>query len=223
MNVLNLSPGRTIISLALLIALSIPIPWVHHFQEKKIIELKVADTVKIKVSKRLPFFLSPQASLNEQLQNWLIDHLVCVRWQEHLMFLTEQLEFFPERSLELPPEAGPFPITYSSTVGVVGWVLPKVAIIDGYGLNDYVIARLPSEPQLKRRMAHDRFAPRPYVTSFLLHVSVMAAKKVRYRQRPPDFELTSEKNIAYEKYWDDKLVKGMNIPDSLIPFPTKPK
>ncbi|MCH9025248.1 MAG: hypothetical protein IH931_07935 [candidate division Zixibacteria bacterium] len=72
-------------------------------------------------------------------------------------------------------------------------------------------------------MAHDRFAPHAYVASFLPNVSVMAPKEVRYRQRPPDFELTSEKIIAYEKFWDDKLVKGINIPDSLIPFPTTRK
>ena len=29
------------------------------------------------------------------------------------------------------------------TVGVVGWVLPEVAIIDRFGLNDRVIARAP--------------------------------------------------------------------------------
>ena len=223
MNVLKFSPARTIISLTLLIALSMPIPWVHHFQEKKITELKVADTVKIKVSSKLPFFLRPLARLNEQLQSWLIDHLVCVRWQEHRMFLIRQLEFFPERSLELPPEAGRFPIIYSSTVGVVGWVLPKIAVIDGYGLNDYVIARLQIEPQIKRRMAHDRFAPHAYVASFLPNVSVKIAKEVSYRQRPPDFELTREKIIAYEKFWDDKLVKRINIQDSLAPFPTKRK
>ncbi|MEE8404962.1 MAG: hypothetical protein V3S17_06190, partial [candidate division Zixibacteria bacterium] len=223
MSLLNLSPGRTIISLALLIALSIPIPWVHHFEEKKITELKVADTVKIKVSNKLPFFLKPLARLNEHLQSWLLDHLVCVRWQEHRMFLIGQLEFFPQRSLELPSEAGPFPVAYFSTVGVAGWVLPKVAVIDGYGLNDYVIARLPIDPGIKRMMAHDRFAPHAYVVSFLPNVNIMSSGKVRYRQRPPDFELTREKIIAYEKFWDDKFVKRMDIPDSLAPFPTKPK
>jgi arabinofuranosyltransferase len=223
MSLLNLSPGRTIISLALLIALSIPIPWVHHFEEKKITELKVADTVKIKVSNKLPFFLKPLARLNEHLQSWLLDHLVCVRWQEHRMFLIGQLEFFPQRSLELPSEAGPFPVAYFSTVGVAGWVLPKVAVIDGYGLNDYVIARLPIDPGIKRMMAHDRFAPHAYVVSFLPNVNIMSSGKVRYRQRPPDFELTREKIIAYEKFWDDKFVKQMDIPDSLAPFPTKPE
>ncbi len=223
MSLLNFSPGRTIISLALLIALSIPIPWVHHFQEKKITELKIADTVKIKVSNHLPFFLKPLARLNEQLQSWLIDHMVCVRWQEHKMFLIGQFEFFPRRTLELPPEAGPFPVSYFSTVGVAGWVLPKVAVIDGYGLNDYVIARLPIGPKIHRMMAHDRFAPHAYVASFLPNVNIMSSGRVRYRQRPPDFELTREKIIAYEKFWDDKLVKRINIPDSLTPFPTKPK
>ena len=223
MSVLNFSPGRTIISLALLIALSIPIPWVHHFEEKKITRLDVADTVKIKVSKKLPFFFKPLARLNEHFQSWLIDHLVCVRWQEHRMFLIGQFEFYPRRSLELPPEAGPIPIAYSSTVGIIGWVLPNVAIIDGYGLNDYVIARLPVEFQIKRRMAHDRFAPQAYVASFLPNVSLTSNKEFRYRQRPPEFELTREKIIAYEKFWDDKLVKRMKIPDSLVPFPTKRK
>lgn len=223
MNVLEFSPARTIISLALLIALSIPIPWVHHFEEKKITELKVADSVKLMVSDKLPFFFKPIARLNEHFQSWLIDHLVCVRWQEHKLFLQGQLELFPERSFELPSEAGLFPVAYFATVGMAGWVFPNVAIIDGYGLNDYVIARLQIEPQIKRRMAHDRFAPHAYVASFLPNVSVKTAKEVLYRQRPPDFELTREKIIIYEKFWDDKLVKQLDIPDSLAPFPTKRK
>jgi len=223
MNFLKFSPVRTIISLALLIALSIPIPWVHHFEEKKITELKVADTVKLKVSNKLPFFFKSLASLNEHFQSWLIGHLVCVRWQEHRQFLHGQLKLFPERSLELPSEAGPFPVAYFATVGMAGWVFPKVAIIDGYGLNDYVIARIPAKSSGERKMAHDRFAPHAYVSSFLPNVRILEPKKVNVRQRPPDFELTREKIIAYEKFWDDKLVKGINIPDSLAPFPTRLK
>ncbi len=223
MSLLNCSPGRTIISLALLIAFSIPIPWVHHFEEKKITELTVADTVKIKVSNKLPFLFKPLARLNEHLKSWLIDHMLCVRWSEHNFFLQGQLILFLDRSFEFRFEAGPFPVAYFATVGMAGWVLPNVAIIDGYGLNDYVVARLPIGPKIKRMMAHDRFAPHAYVASFLPNVRILEPKKVNIRRRPPEFELTREKIIAYEKFWDDKLVKRMNIPDSLAPFPTKPK
>lgn len=124
-----------------------------------------------------------------------------MKWQEQKQFLQGQLNLFPQWLFELPSKTGQFPVAYFANVGVVGWVLPKVAIIDGYGLNDYVIARLPAEPRIKRRMAHDRFAPQAYVASFLPNVSVM----------------------AYEKFWDYKLVKQLNIPDSLIPFPTTRK
>ena len=130
---------------------------------------------------------------------------------------------FPERLFELASEAGPFPVAYFATVGMAGWVFPNVAIIDGYGLNDYVVARLPIGPKIKRMMAHDRFAPHAYVASFLPNVRILEPKKVNIRRRPPEFELTREKIIAYEKFWDDKLVKRMNIPDSLAPFPTRPK
>lgn len=102
-------------------------------------------------------------------------------------------------------------------------MFPKVSIIDGYGLYEYVIARTPAKSSGERENAHDRFAPHAYVASFLPNVSVMAVKEVSYCQRPPHFELTCEKIIAYEKSWDDKLVKKLNIPDSLIPFPTTRK
>ena len=47
-----------------------------------------------------------------------------------------------------------------------GWVLPEVAVIDEFGLNDRVVARNPRPRYRIRRMAHDRVPPPGYVECF---------------------------------------------------------
>ena len=51
-------------------------------------------------------------------------------------------------------------------VGWPGWVLPDVAILDGRGLNDRVVARTAPPPGKRRHMAHDRKPPPGYVQCF---------------------------------------------------------
>ena len=65
-------------------------------------------------------------------------------------------------------------VLYAQTVGVVGWVLPHVALIDRYGLTDRVIAHHPLEaPRAEfRLMAHDRTPPPGYVECFRPNVTI---------------------------------------------------
>jgi arabinofuranosyltransferase len=58
------------------------------------------------------------------------------------------------------------PIAAEPCVGVVGWELPELAIIDRFGLNDAVIARGPARHGGDRRMAHDRQPPAGYIECF---------------------------------------------------------
>ena len=63
-------------------------------------------------------------------------------------------------------------IVGGDSVGVLGWVLPEIAIIDRKGLNDLVIARtaIPETRLESRMMAHDRWPPPGYVECFQSNV-----------------------------------------------------
>ncbi len=70
-------------------------------------------------------------------------------------------------------------------LALVGWVLPQVAIIDRFGLNDKVVARSPTSTPPKRKMAHERRPPSGYVDCFqpnvrVLHATTKKGKKNRY-------------------------------------------
>jgi arabinofuranosyltransferase len=63
-------------------------------------------------------------------------------------------------------------------VGVPGWLLPEVAVIDLLGLNDRVVARA-GVHEGERRMAHDRMAPAGYLEAF--------RPNVRFERRGQDY------------------------------------
>ncbi len=218
MNKMNIRPMFAISSLVALIVFSLPIPWVHHFYEKKITSMKLVDTLQITAADKLPFFLWPLAKPDDILQKWLTDHLVCIRRQEHKLFYERQVRKCPSRSLVVPEYAGKYPTAYFTTVGVPGWVFPKVAIIDGYGLNDYVIARFKPAHSRVRSMAHERYPPYGYYESFEPNVELIPGGQAEYFRRPAGKELTAEKIKALEKYWDDKIVKHIDVPEGTGPF-----
>ena len=85
------------------------------------------------------------------------------------------------------------------TIGVPGWVLPNVAILDWFGLNDAVIAhakptRTTSE---ERQMAHDRGPPEGYIECFRPNVFVRTNGKLGVRPRARD--LTADEIRACEE------------------------
>jgi arabinofuranosyltransferase len=216
---LDLSAVKGLLVLAVMIVLSLPIPWSYHSAEKRITYVPLASTLKLTVSDKLPFIVSPLAEVQDSLQSWLTDHLVCVRRQKHKLFYENQLRVYPERSFEVPEKCGPYPVANFSTVGVPGWVLPNVNILDGYGLNDYIVARNPVIPDKERKMAHDRIPPRMYLSSFVPNVRLEAKKDISYQARRADLELTPQRIGSIEKYWEDKIVRGVNPPDSTAPWP----
>jgi arabinofuranosyltransferase len=63
-----------------------------------------------------------------------------------------------------------YPVATEASVGVLGWVLPHVNIIDRYGLNDYVIAR--NQQITGDLMAHFRSPPPGYLECFRPNVAI---------------------------------------------------
>ena len=103
--------------------------------------------------------------------------------------------------MKLPSEG--YPVLAVPCVGVMGWVFPRINVLDLLGLNDYVIARTPTDPsesRTPRRMAHERPAPRGYVEAFAPNVVVnetRATVVIHPRAKP----LTAADIRAIEQKW----------------------
>ena len=81
-----------------------------------------------------------------------------------LALLTDQVARNPPRSQGSELRWSERYLLAAGTVGVPGWVLPEVAILDMFGLSDRVIARAPlAVRDDERQMAHDRDPPPDYV------------------------------------------------------------
>ena len=158
-----------------LIACTIPIPWVHHFETRDLTGLKNTHVMVRAVAPRFPWPLSIYVARFDALQAWLVPHYVGMRQEEHKAFYAHQAAVFPPRPDGRQAAAGPDqPVLAFDAVGVPGWVLPDVAIIDILGLNDRTIARYrgPS-PDQNSRMAHDRVPPPHYVDCFQPNVRIV--------------------------------------------------
>ena len=164
--------------------------------------------MRVPIADRLPIPFRWYGKAFDNLQFWLIDHHVCMRHQEHKIFYTSFRNFHPDRQPESFIPESPYPVMAASLVGVPGWVFPRVAIIDAYGLNDYVIARHSVPQAQKRTMAHDRTPPEGYIESFQPNVVMAGPRQPIIKER--DQELTAERIIALEQYWIDKVVNGID-------------
>jgi arabinofuranosyltransferase len=154
--------------------------------------------MKVAVAPSLPPALRWYGRGFDDLQFWLIDRYVAMRHQEHKVFARFQAEHFPDREEGARITGDAFPVMRAQGTGVPAWTLPHVAIIDGGGLSDYVIARTPLRPGKRREMAHDRRPPPGYVESFRPNVDVSAGE-VRVHER--EVALTADEIRALEARW----------------------
>jgi len=214
LNRLEFSSVVSFSTLALFVALSLPIPWAHWYKTHNLYSrdetLKmvapVADVFR-ETAPSLPGFVVEYVAYYDSLQEWLINHYVGIRHQE-LKALWIRLDvLFPSREAGSSVD-GEYPVIAQQAVGVIGWVLPHVNIIDLYGLNDYVIARNPElRPSL--RMAHLRMPPPGYVDCFQPNVRVKS-KQILVTARPRP--LTAETIAFCERYYLDLELAPINNP-----------
>jgi len=190
---------KPIIWLAVFILLSWPIQWTHWFLTKDINTRRATHILRMPVADSFPGPLKWYAQSFDDLQDWLIFHHVCMRHQEHKIFYKFQKRRIWTRAEGSSIKGDGYPVIARSLVGVLGWVLPYVNIIDKYGLNDYVIARNEMPPGRERLMAHDRQPPEGYVESFMPNVRIRRDRRMVVEERPE--ALTAEKIIELEKYW----------------------
>jgi hypothetical protein len=111
-----------------------------------------------------------------------------------------------EEGLKLTSEDYPVMVAYGG-IGWLGWILPKINLLDLNGLNDYVIARSPARPKEVRIMAHDRIYPAEYVAAF--QPNVFFTEDGIVRVKPREKPLRAEDIQAIEGEWR-KRVRRVN-------------
>jgi len=142
--VADLRPSRSFVvgSLAAFLLASLPVAWIKYANDDG------------PVAPHLPALLRPLVQPYDEWQRWLNLRAVCMRNTHMKVNFEVFVHRAPSREEgERIPFDG-FPVHATQTVGVVGWVLPNVAIIDLLGLNDPVVARTPvptAEERLERR------------------------------------------------------------------------
>jgi arabinofuranosyltransferase len=94
------------------------------------------------VAPQLPEVVRPLARRFDAWQAWLRLHMVCLRCNHHARFLARNEQQWPVRG-PVHNTGDAFPVISAGAVGIPGWVLPDVAIVDLHGLNDWVVARNP--------------------------------------------------------------------------------
>ncbi len=196
--------------LAFFVVLSWPIQWTHWLMTRDYVGRGDTWIMRVPVAPEFPAPVRWYASAFDELQFWLIEHHVCMRHQEHKVFYEFMVQHYPSRSMDVPPGAGEHPIAAFQSVGVPGWVFPKVAILDAFGLNDYVIARNPERPRHMRYMAHDRMPPQWYLESFSLNYGMVANQSAAFIRR--EYEISTEEIKETEQFWVDRIVHGKMQP-----------
>jgi arabinofuranosyltransferase len=151
--------------LAFMIA-SWPIPWAHWGLTKELNTRAITYRLVTPVAGLFPEPLHSAVASFDEMQTWLIKHFVCMRHQEHKVFERYLAAAAPSRRTGETISWQDRGVFLGNNVGVFGWRLPNVAVIDTFGLNDRVIAHTPVDPGRERSMAHDRRAPEGYRECF---------------------------------------------------------
>jgi arabinofuranosyltransferase len=172
--------------LGLFLLASLPIPWLHWAMTSRIWTRHDSLKLEQPLAGFFPPPLDRVVGAWDGWQRWLIEHNVCRRHQEHRIFHLRRVSVLPTRENGSLISWDQRAVFAEGSVGVVGWMLPNVAIIDALGLNDRVIARLPPPEQKGgRQMAHDRRPPRAYVACFHPNVYPDIRKRIVAIQSRP--------------------------------------
>jgi arabinofuranosyltransferase len=217
LNAADFRPRTSVAIFILTIALSLPLPWTHWHLTRDMSSRHETYYLKVPISYHFPSIFRLYTRAFDNMQDWLISRSICMRHQEHKIFYEFQRDFFPPRSDGEQLDSDKYPLVAYALVGVPGWVLPHVCIIDMHGLNDYIIARNRVPLDKERQMAHDRWPPEGYIESFQPNLQIRGRRQLMFIPRKT--ELTAEMIMVLEDYWEKKIVYGVDIlknrPDTL--------
>ncbi len=91
----------------------------------------------------VPAFAQPLARWFDRQQLWLFVRYIGLRCHHHAQALAIYRTHFAGRQ-RVATAAEPFPVLATGAVGLPSWYLPDCAIVDEFGLNDWVVARTPT-------------------------------------------------------------------------------
>jgi arabinofuranosyltransferase len=180
------------------VLISMPVQWTHYALTRDLNTREQTHMMRAPIAQAWPAGLSWYGDVFDRTQAWLIQRHVCMRHQEHKVFWqTQTAQFITREQGEQMPRAD-YPVALFWSVGVPSWTMPHVNIIDGFGLNDHVIARTPSTRTTVRKMAHSRRPPQGYVESYRPNIEIAKGRMSIGRRAQP---LTAEYIAANERRW----------------------
>lgn len=109
------------------------------------------------VANALPASLRPLLRPYDRWQAWLQLHAVCMRSTTHRAMAEATFAWLPHR-MPAPDAWQELPCMVRHSVGIAGWTLPDVAILDYHGLNEWVVARTPARSEQRRPIAAGELA-----------------------------------------------------------------
>jgi arabinofuranosyltransferase len=185
--------------MAIFVVVSYPVQWTHWAASRDFDTREQTYKMRVPIAAFWPAPLRWYASAFDNMQYWLIGHFVCVRHQEHKVFVEYQAREHPDRAQGMQLSSDGFPVHCCYAAGYPAWVMPRVNVIDYWGLNDYVIARNRDDIGVDRFMAHERKPPAGYVAAFRPNVKLIAGGRavVIARQHP----LTADEIRDIEQKW----------------------
>jgi arabinofuranosyltransferase len=182
----GLKPGAALGVATAALLVGLPIPWTHRALALEHSSRLETDQLVLPVAEHLPPPLSWLARPWDAMQSWLILHNVGRRHREHDVTGRLIALLAPDReavisgravavlredpgsgALRLDPTADPLaalaqnPVWTGHAVGIYGWALAPVAVVDLLGLNDPAVAHLGTRRD-DRRMAHELDPPPGY-------------------------------------------------------------
>ena len=193
-------PRTTLTVFVLTTAVGLTLPWSHWAHTHTITVMKSQGMPFYRIAPHWPAPVRWYAQAWDETQGFLIRRFSGLRHQSHVNFVNGQLALYPTHAEGLAMDPSGHPVHVAAAVGVAGWALPQVAVIDKLGLNDAVVARTPSthSGQWKRKMAHERYAPAAYLDCFDPNVKVADGHAT---VRPRTDPLTDERIVACETEW----------------------
>ncbi|HLX08631.1 MAG TPA: hypothetical protein VKY89_12300 [Thermoanaerobaculia bacterium] len=180
----GLGGAAAVAALSVFLLASWPLPWLYWWRTKDLLSREQTSFLRWPLAGDFPAPVRPIVAAWDGWQATLIGHAIGLRRQEHAVCLIWLSERFPSRQDGARISWSGRPVMATSGVGLAGWVLPHVAIVDTLGLNDRVIARAPLPAAGRVLMAHERQPPPGYVECFLPNVHLRDGKQVRVRERP---------------------------------------
>ena len=201
-------PATVLVLLWIYGAIAAAIPMTHRAMTKNLETRRETAFLYRSVSGKVkPFgFFTKQW---DEAQKNLIYQGIGLRHQEHKILTEELLKTFPSREEGSRIPKAAYQLFAWDFVGVAGWTLPEVIIIDLSGRNNKIVAQTDFKFPDRRLFGHERKIPEGYVQCFggnSLQINPFIGKKnLIFQKRIP---LNEGKIKGCESFWKTQVDKN---------------